>query len=278
VANLPASDRGPERMWYGSAAASEYHDMDWLRAYMRADEDVQIRSLTNDMTILVLAGPDARAVLQACARGDWSNDTFPFLRVRECEIGFVPATVMRVSFSGELAYEIHVPNASLYAAYLALRAAGENFDLRLFGARAVDSMRMEKGFLHWKADLITEFDPYETCLTLFVRIDKGPFVGREALRERLTKAHRKQFVTLHVKTDHAPAHAGASLMEAGRVVGTITSGAWGHRIEKNLAYAFVETDFANVGATMSLDLCGDLIEAEVIAPGAFDPEHKRMRG
>ena len=67
-------------------------------------------------------------------------------------------------------------------------------------------------------------------------------------------------------------------MEAGRVVGTITSGAWGYRLEKNLAYAFVETDFANVGATMSLDLCGDLIEAEVVAPGAFDPQHERMRG
>ena len=278
VANLPASDRGPERMWYGSAAASEYHDMDWLSAHIRTDEDVQIRSLTNDMTILVLAGPDARAVLQACARGDWSNDAFPFLRVRECEIGFAPATVMRVSFSGELAYEIHVPNASLYAAYLALRAAGAGFDLRLFGARAVETMRMEKGFLHWKADIITEFDPYETGLTRFVRIDKGPFIGHEALKERLAQGPNKQLVTLHIKTDHAPAHPGASLMQDNRVVGTITSGAWGYRVSKNLAYAFVEIDVAGLGATMSLDLCGDMVEAEVIAPGAFDPKHERMRG
>ena len=87
-------------------------------------EDVTIRSLTNDQTILVLAGPNARQVLSDCARGDWSKDAFPWLSVRECFIGFAPATVMSVSFSGELAYEIHVPNASLYAAYLAIREAG----------------------------------------------------------------------------------------------------------------------------------------------------------
>ena len=149
IANLPASDRGPERVWYGSAAASEYHDMDWLTTQRRQNEDVHFRSFTNDQTILVLAGPKARAVLSACARGDWSVGAFPWLSVRECTVGFAPATVLGISFSGELAYEIHVPNSSLYAAYLALREAGEKYGLKLFGARAVDSMRMEMGFLHW---------------------------------------------------------------------------------------------------------------------------------
>ena len=85
----------------------------------------------------------------ACARGDWSRDSFPWLSARECYIGFAPATVLGVSFSGELAYEIHVPNNQLYAAYLALRKAGEAHDMRLFGSRAIESMRLEKGFLHW---------------------------------------------------------------------------------------------------------------------------------
>ncbi|CAN0179895.1 unnamed protein product, partial [Chrysoparadoxa australica] len=155
-ANLPASDRGPARVWYGSAAASEFHDMDWLMAHKRAEEDVQIRSLTNDLTILVLAGPKARDVLVATSRGDWSAQGFPWLSARECFIGFAPATVLSVSFSGELAYEIHVPNASLYAAYTALREAGDKHGLRLFGSHAVDSMRLEKGFLDWKAYLLTE--------------------------------------------------------------------------------------------------------------------------
>ncbi len=278
VANLPASDRGPERAWYGSAAASEFHDMDWLTANLDPDEDVQLRSLTNDQTILVLAGPKSRAVLSDCARGDWSKEAFPWLSVRECFIGFAPATVMGVSFSGELAYEIHVPNASLYAAYLALRKAGDAHGLKIFGARAVDSMRMEKGFLHWKADLITEFDPLETGLSRFVKLDKGDFIGKEALVKRQANGPLKQLVTLKIDATHAPARGGASLMQGDKVVGTVTSADWGHRLGINLAYAFVDPPLADVGTKIMLDMYGELVATEVIAPSPYDPEFDRMRG
>ncbi len=277
VANLPASDRGPDRVWYGSAAASEYHDMDWLMSHIQPGEDVHIRSLTNDQTILVLAGPNAREVLTACARGDWSAEGFPWLSVRECFVGHAPATVLGVSFSGELAYEIHVPNASLYAAYLALRQAGEALGLKVFGARAVESMRIEKGFLHWKADLITEFDPFETGLDRFVKLDKGDFVGRDALLRRHENGPQRKLVTLQISAQHAPAHSGSSLMRGGGVVGTITSGDWGHRVGMNLAYAFVSPELAETGSTMQLDLSGDLVEATVIDPSPYDPDHLRIR-
>ncbi len=277
IANLPASDRGPERVWYGSAAASEYHDMDWLRQHLRPDEDVQIRSLTNDQTILVLAGPKARDTLSSCARGDWSKEAFPWLSLRECFIGFAPATVMSVSFSGELAYEIHLPNASLYAAYLALRQAGEAYDIGLFGARAIESMRMEKGFLHWKADLITEFDPDETGLSRFVKMDKGDFIGKQALQARRDTGPRKKLVTLQIDTISGPAHGGASLMDQSRVVGTITSGDWGYRTGLNLGYAFVEPEYAQQGIVMALDRCGTMIPAKVIAASPYDPTRSRMR-
>ncbi len=277
LANLPASDRGPARVWYGSAAASEFHDMDWLKAHLRAAEDVQIRSLTNDQTILVLAGPKARTVLSDCARGDWSVAAFPWLSVRECFIGFAPATVMGVSFSGELAYEIHVPNASLYAAYLALRKAGKQHGLKLFGARAVESMRMEKGFLHWKADLLTEFDPYETGLERFVKLDKGDFIGRDALLKRHAAGPQRKLVTLRIDATQAPARGGASLMVGDTVVGTVTSADWGHRTGLNLAYAFVRPEVSGVGTALHLDLYGDLVAAEIIAPSPYDPGFARMR-
>ncbi|MEM7742809.1 MAG: FAD-dependent oxidoreductase [Pseudomonadota bacterium] len=277
IANLPASDRGPDRVWYGSAAASEYHDMDWLTAHLQPGEDVRLRSLTNDQTILVLAGPNARAVLSSCARGDWSPAAFPWLSVRECFIGFAPATVMGVSFSGELAYEIHVPNASLYAAYLALRKAGEANGLGLFGTRAIESMRMEKGFLHWKADLITEFDPFETGLARFVKLDKGDFVGKAALATRQAAGPRKLLVTLKINATHAPAHPGASLMHENKVVGTITSAGYGHRVDQNLAYAFVDPEFGGLECWLQVDMCGDLVPAEVIAQSPYDPSFQRMR-
>ncbi|MCY4181259.1 MAG: FAD-dependent oxidoreductase, partial [Litoreibacter sp.] len=277
ITNLPASDRGPERVWYGSAAAAEYHDMDWLTAHLDPTEDVQIKSLTNDQTILVLAGPKARDVLSACARGDWSKEAFPWLSARECFVGIAPATVLGVSFSGELAYEIHVPNASLYAAYLALRTAGDAHGLQLFGARAIESMRMEMGFLHWKADLLTEFDPFETGLDRFVKMDKCDFIGREALSERQAAGPKAKLVSLKIAADHAPAPPGASLMLGGEVVGTVTSGEWGYRVGMNLAYAFIRPALSDLGTRMELDLCGDMVGAEVIAPCPYDPGFERLR-
>ena len=278
IANISASDRGPDRVWYGSAAASEFHDMDWLTDAIAPGEDVHLQSLTNDQTILVLAGPKSRHVLSAAARGDWSAAAFPWLSLRECFIGHAPATVMAVSFSGEQAFEIHVPNASLYAAYLALRKAGETFGLKLFGARAIESMRMEKGFLHWKADLLTEFDPFETGLDRFVRMDKPDFIGKSALVQRQSSGPTKRLVTLKIDASHAPAHGSASLMDGDRVVGTITSGDWGHRTGLNLAYAFVETGFADVGTKMQLDLCGDMVSATVIPASPYDPDFAILRG
>lgn len=265
VANIPG---GP--VWFGSAAAAEWHDMDWLRAH--ADGfDVSLRSLTNDHTILVLAGPRARDVMRAVSRADWSKAAFPWLSVRRAFVGIAPAVVMSVSFSGELAYEIHVPNNQLYAAYLALRAAGEAHGLKLFGARAVESMRMEKGFLHWKADLITEFDPYETGLDRFVTLDKD-FLGKGGLLARKAKGVGVKRVSLQVGSDTTPARPGASVMLNGAVVGTVTSGDWGHRVGMNLAYAFVRPDLAPHGTRLGIDMLGAEVPATVCPSSPYDPQ------
>ena len=272
IANLPDG-----RVWFGSAAAAEWHDMDWLRAHLGADEDVTLRSLTNDYTILLLAGPRARAVLQDAARGDWSAEAFPWLSVRQCFVGVAPAIVMAVSFSGELAYEIHVPNAQLYAAYLALRNAGAGAGLRLFGARAVESMRMEKGYLHWKADLLTEFDPFETGLDRFVHLGKGDFVGKDALVARHAAGAAHHLITIEIDCQDMPAHPGASVERDGAVVGTVTSGDWGHRVGKNLAYAFVRSDCAAEGTALVVDMIGQSIPARVSARCHYDPANTRCR-
>ncbi|MBD0866220.1 MAG: aminomethyl transferase family protein [Rhodobacteraceae bacterium] len=172
---------------------------------------------------------------------------------------------------------MHVPNQSLYAAYQALRAAGKSHGLKLFGARAVDSMRLEKGFLHWKTDILTEFDPFETALDRFVKMDKGDFIGRDALLKRRANGPTKKLVTLKIDATHAPAHGGASLTHGHRIVGTITSGNWGHRVGMNLAHAFVTPELAAEGTEMHLDMCGDLVTTIVIAPSPYDPEYTRMR-
>ena len=276
ISNIPSSDRGPNRIWYGSAAASEFHDMDWLKQHLKDDEEVAIKSLTNDQTILLLAGPKARDVLSRCSREDWSKEAFPWLSVRECFIGFSPATVMSVSFSGELAYEVHIPNSFLYAAYLTISNAGKGFGMKLFGSRAVESMRMEKGFLAWKSDLLTEFDPYETGLDRFVNLNKDNFIGKKALQNRFKDGMKQKLVCLKIDSKNSPAYGGASLIEDDKVIGTITSGEWGHRVNLNLAYAFVNLDKSIEGTRMMLDLLGEMISVEVIPFGIYDPSYSRI--
>ena len=266
LANLPDG-----RIWYGSAAASEFHDLDWLRSH--APGNITIKSLTNDMTILVLAGPKARAVLSDISREDWSATAFPWLSVRNAYIGIAPATVMAVSFSGELAYELHIPNASLFAAYRAVRAAGKAHGLSLFGARAIESMRLEKGYRHWKSDLITEFDPFESSLDRFVDMGKPEFVGKDALMKRQAAPSSKTFVTLVLNTDEAPAQPGASVRSNAGIIGTVTSADWGHRVHENLAMAFVDiTD-----GPIYVDILGRQVAAKVVDPVRYDPKGAHLR-
>lgn len=277
VANLPTSDRGPSRIWYGSAAASEYHDMDWLVEHREKHENVQIRSLTNDWTILLLAGPKSRELLSSVSRANWSAAAFPWLSVREAFVGMAPVVVQSVSFSGELAYEIHIPNSQLYTAYLALRQAGRRHGLTLFGSRAIESMRLEKGYPHWKAELLTEYDPYETGLDRFVRMDKPDFVGKSALRKRFNAGPSHRLVALELDDQSAPAHGGASVMMNDNVIGTVTSGAWGHRVKRNLALAFVKAALARPGRALTVDVIGSLVPARVIERCSYDPQGVKFR-
>ena len=277
VANIPAVPGGGARIWYGSAAASEFHDMDWLTAHLRPSENVRIRSLTNEMTALVLAGPASRSVLSTASRGDWSAEAFPWLSVREAYVGIAPAVVMAVSYSGELAYEIHVPNNQLHAAFLALREAGRVHELGLFGSRAVESMRLEKGFLHWKSELLTEYDPFETGLGRFVRFGKRDFIGKAALLERKARSPRRRLVTLCLECGDRVAHCGDSVVSDGNVVGCIASGAWGYRTGLNLAMAFVDFGLAELGRCLNVDILGTLFAATVIPSSPYDPMGARMK-
>lgn len=137
-------------------------------------------------------------------------------------------------------------------------------------------MRLEKGYLHWKADLLTEFDPYETGLNRFVKMDKGDFIGREALRARAANAPSKTLRTLILDTDQAAAHGGASVELEGEVVGTVTSGDFGHRVDANIALAFVDAAVPPSAAVV-VDVIGMKVPARFATGSLYDPEGSRFR-
>ena len=263
-----------ERVWYGSAAAAEYHDMDWLSERLPLDGSITIRSLTNDYTILVIAGPNSRKVLEkAGPRTDWSQNGFPWLSVKKAMIGPVACVAMSVSFSGELAWELHIPNSRLLLVHDLIMDAGREFDIGYFGLRAVESMRLEKGYLHWKSDIITEYNPMETNLDRFVRMDKE-FVGKPGLEEMIASGPGRKLVTLELADDQAPAHPGDSIVHNGEVVGTVTSAAWGYRTGKNLAYAFINPDAAE---NLHAWVLNRKIPAKIAEPCLYDPGYELVR-
>ena len=268
----------PDRVWYGSAAAAEAHDLDWLSALLPVDGSIRIERLTDDYTILVLAGPQARTVLEKAApRTDWSLASFPWLSVRRVFLGNAEALAMSVSFSGELAWELHIPNAQLLLAFRSLWEAGQDFGMRPFGLHATESMRLEKGFRHWKADLITEYNPIESALERFVRMEKD-FVGKDALARMIATGPRRHFVTMILDTDTAPAQPGDSVTHDGALVGTVTSAGWGHRIGRNIAMGFVEPELAAPGSHLEVEVIGEAVPAVVAEPCLYDPEFTLVRG
>jgi len=265
------------RVWYGSAAAAEYHDMDWLYGHLPEDRSIRIESLTNDYNILVVAGPKSRELLaRAAPRTNWSKEAFPWLNVRKVFIGSAEAVAMSISFSGELAWELHIPNEQLRLAFSVLWDAGQAFGIKPFGLYATESMRLEKGYRHWKADLITEYNPFDSALDRFVKLDKD-FIGKNSLQKMHNFGPRRIFVSMEIDTIEAPAHPGASIVRDGQVIGTITSGAWGYRVGKNLAMGFVEPEFSEVGSTASVEIIGERFPAKVCAPCLYDPENAHVR-
>jgi len=267
---------GDNHFWYGSAAAAEWHDRDYLAASMPAT--VTLTEMASSHTILVVAGPKSRDLLQSLSpRCDWSAQSFGWMQVRSIGIGYAQVQAMSVSFSGELAYELHVPNEQLYLVWQLLQSAGEAFNLSRFGLYATESMRLEKGYLHWKADIIDEFNPIEAGLDRFVQLNKPDFVGKQALLKAVAKGCAKKLVTLQVVCEAAPAHGGDPVFYNGKQVGVVTSGGYGHRINKNLAYAYVDAELAQVKQLFTVRIIGIDCEAKAVERCLYDPENLKPR-
>ncbi len=241
-------------------------------------DSVSITEMASSHTILVVAGPRSRELLQSVSpRTDWSREAFPWMRCKHVYLGHARALAMSVSFSGELAWELHIPNEQLLLAWNTLQAAGQDKDLVKFGLYATESMRVEKGYLHWKADIIYEHNPLEAGLDRFVNLDKPWFVGKKALLRQIERGPRKCLVSVAVQCDFASAHGGDPVFSGDTQVGSVTSSGYGHRTGINYAMAYVQPEFAGIGSALEVGILGERYAATVIAPCQYDPENERVR-
>ena len=265
-----------ERFYVLSAIVAQLHDLDWLTQHVEPGEDVRVADVTDGIGVLVLAGPRARAVLSTLTDADLSNATFPWLTAREIRVADVPVRALRVSYVGELGWELHHPMDRMAALYDALMQAGADHGIADFGVYAVNAMRLEKGYKAWGAELTTEITPVEAGLERFVKLDK-PFIGRDAVVARRAAGVHTRLVYVTVDADDADALGNEPVYAGQRIIGVTTSGAYGHRVGHSIAFAYVEPAYAEPGTEFDLSILGDRRRATVLAEPLYDPGNERLR-
>ncbi|GGB88484.1 dimethylglycine dehydrogenase [Novosphingobium endophyticum] len=268
----------PQRYYLVSAGAFERHDHDYLRKALPGDGSVSFERLTTAMGVLVLAGPRSRDVLAKVTGANLSNEAFPWLTGQKISIGAAPVDALRVNFIGELGWEIHHPIEMQNYIFDKLMAAGAEFDIKPFGIRAMDSMRLEKSYKLIPRELSVEYSAFESGLDRFVSMKKPTFQGRDALLAWRERGVSNAFVTMEVHdvTD-ADARGSEVIYLGDKVVGRVTSGGYGWRVGKSLALAMVGPEHAAPGTELEIAILGKRHRATVIADSPFDPDNQALR-
>jgi dimethylglycine dehydrogenase len=277
IGDFTVARLGPQLFQATASYAAQAYHLRWFRRHL-PDSGVSIRNVSQTRVGFQIAGPAARDLLQRVTRADVSSEALPFLSVRELEVGLVPAIVSRITYTGDLGYEIYVAPEYQLALYDALTAAGRDLGLAPFGMRAMMSLRLEKSFGSWLREYKPDYTAAETGLDRFIAFDKGDFIGREAaLREREAPPQRR-LCTFVVDAGDADVWADEPIWCDGEVVGFVTSGGYAHYVGESVALGFVPAPRAQPGAEFEIEILGEQRPARLIKEPLFDPLGERMRG
>ncbi len=266
-----------ERTFLICTYAAEVYYRRWFERHP-PPAGVTVRPCAMEYVGLSVAGPRSRELLQSLVREDLSTEAFPFLTFRQVDVGMVPTLLGRISFTGELGYEMWVTTDYQRALYDLLRKAGADFGLRLFGGRALNTLRIEKSFGTWAREYRPIYGPLEAGLGRFVDFKKGDFVGRAAALEEKESGGRLRLATFSVAAQDADAIGDEPIWHDGRVVGWVTSGAFGHSVGRSLALGYVPKELALETAGFEIEILGERCRAQREAGAMVDPDGRRMRG
>ena len=267
-----------ERFFIVGPGAAHNIDIDFLQKNLPNNGSVYLSDKTNQYGVFVLAGPNARAVLQKIADADVSNQAFKWLTMQEIPIGFCPRVrAMRVNFVGSLGWELHHPIEYQLQLFESLQEAGAEFGIKNVGMRAMDSMRLEKSYRLWGTDLNAENTALEANLQRFIKLNKGDFTGRQALVEQQETGIPYRYCTIEIEADDADSFGNEPIFVEGKVVGRGTSGGFGHYIKKSLMLGYVESKYATVGQDCRVRLLDKMIPAKLIAESPYDPENLALK-
>jgi len=275
--DLTVTRLGEERFFIITGSAFGTHDLDWIRKHLPADGSVVARDITTELACIGLWGPLAREILQQVTPGDVSNAAFPYMTCREIAVDGVRVRALRVTYVGELGWEMYMHPAEAVRVWDALWEAGRPLGLLPVGYRAVDSLRLEKGYRYWSADITPEYTPYESGQGFFAKLDKGDFQGREAVLRRKAEGVQRKLCCLVLAEAQVLALGNEPVFEDDRVVSRITSGGYGYWVEESIAYAYLPPNLQAIGTELTLEVDGRRVLASVQRDPRFDPTNVRVK-
>lgn len=274
--DLAVARLGPDRFWMFVGEGTRPRDFDWVRR-AASGHGVAVIDLSDSYTAMGLWGPAARKVLSKVSTADLSNEAFPYFSARWIDVGYARALAIRISYAGELGWELHLPYEFGLPVWDLLLEAGQDDWITPAGMGAFDSLRLEKGYRGWGTDVYTEYNPYEAGLGWTVRLDKGQFRGSAAARDLSQKPIKKKLCCLTLDDRDAVALGYEPIMAGDTCIGHVTSANFGYSIGKFIVYGYLPSEFASEGTRLDVIYFGERYGATVAPDPLFDPKMARMK-
>jgi 4-methylaminobutanoate oxidase (formaldehyde-forming) len=273
-ADLTVTRLGENLFYIVTGSGFGVHDAHWIESHL--PEDAFLIEVTSGRAVINLCGPKARAVLAAVAEEDVSNEAFPFATARKITIGVAPVLAIRIGYVGELGWELHIPTEFAAHVYETLLAAGEAHGIRDVGYRAIESLRLEKGYVYWSADVTPDYTPYEAGLSFRVHLkSKGDFLGRAALEQQKAAGVARRLCTFTVD-DAMPVFGGETILKDGKVVGLVSSAGFATTLGKTVLYGYLPKEHFDA-ETFDIEAFGEHYRAQRAEGPLYDPDNARLK-
>jgi 4-methylaminobutanoate oxidase (formaldehyde-forming) len=267
-----------ERFSIVTGTAFGNHDLGWMRRHLPEGGAVRLADVTAQWSCFALWGPRARDVLGPLTPDPLDNESFPYMSLRDITVGDVPVRALRVTFVGELGWELYCPTEYGAALWRTLWEAGGPHGIVAGGYRAIDTMRLEKGYRVWAADITPDETPYEGGVGFCVKLDKdGGFIGRDALARAHEEGPRTRLCCVVLEDPRSVALGNEPVRIDGEVRGRVTTGGFGYAVERSIAYAYLPPEAAESGTAVAVEIFGEWIEGEVVSEPLYDPAGERVR-
>jgi 4-methylaminobutanoate oxidase (formaldehyde-forming) len=266
-----------DRFLIVTGTAFGVHDLNWIRVHAPDDGSVSVDDVTGAYLCLGLWGPKARAILEGVTRDDVSAKGFPYMTARRMTVGNVPALAMRVTYVGELGWEFYSGMEYGQALWDTLWEAGKPHGLVPAGYKAIDTLRLEKGYRYWSADITPDYTPFETGMGSFVRLEKGDFRGKATLEKQKKEGVRQKLCCFSLDDPTAIGLGNEPIFQDGQVIGWITSGGYGYTVRKSIAYGYLPLALAKPGTRLETELFGERIGLTVEKEPLYDPPGEHIK-